>query len=296
MSHRILLATAFCLAIPVGASALTVNLTDDAQTLVAAVLAPSSGISVVSGSAALIGGAAQQGTYGGFNLTSPSEPTLTLTDGAILTTGGGNFSTSTNSLNNFNASSGTGSFAPLVSLGAANGLSSSQFDSNVLSFDFMLDDPSQNSVTAQFIFATDEFPTQSVTDILGIFVNGTNFAFFPNGTLVSNQSGDPSAFFNNNEVGSGNYGIEWNGLTNAFSVTGLANGNGELNTLQIAIADTSDSIFDSAVFVSNLKAGTSTGGGGIDPVPAVPLPAAGWLLFGGLGALGVIRRRRSLRT
>ena len=289
---------ALAVAFPLASNAVTVTNTDVAATLAAATLAANSGISIVAGSETLIGGTEQQGTYSGFNEAGGGgEPPLSIDDGVVLTSGLGTFSTTTNTANNANASTGTGAHQPLVDLASANGLSSTQFDSNVLSFDFTLDDPTQNSVTASFLFATDEFPTQSVTDIMAVFVNGVNFAFFPNGDLVSNQSGDPNSFFNNNAVGTGNYGLEWNGLTNVFSVTGLANGGGAVNTFSLAIADTTDTIFDSAVFLSGLTAGTTTGGGGIGnppptPTPApVPLPAAGWMLLAGLGGLTALRRR-----
>ena len=276
-----------------GANALTTTNTTDAAALAAASLAASSGITIVGGSESLIGSDIQQGTYTGFNLTSATagNSNLSLGNGVFLTSGGGDFTT-TNTTSNYNKSSSTGSYAPLVALAGAKGMSTLQYDSNVLSFDFTLDDPTQNAVKAQFVFATDEFSTQSVTDILGIFVNGTNYAFFPNGDLVSNQSGDPHDFFNDNEYGVGTYNIEWDGLTAVFDITLLANGGGAVNTFTLAIADTTDTIFDSAVFFTGLKAATDTGGGGIDPT--VPLPAAGWLLvtaFGGAAALS--RRKRA---
>jgi hypothetical protein len=277
------------------AFALTVTNTTDAAALAAATLSGTSGVTIVGGTESLIGGATQQGTYSGFNLTSnTSDPDLSLTDGVVLTSGAGNFSTTENTTNNFTAATGTGSYQPLVNLASAGGLNTSQNDSNVLSFDFTLDDPTENSVTAQFIFGTDEYPTQSVTDIMGIFVNGVNFAFFPNGDLVSNQSGDPSGFFNDNAVGSDastGYGIEWNGLTDVFSVTMLANGSGATNTIEIAIADTSDTIYDSAVFFTGITAGTTDGGGGIE-VPSVPLPAGLPLLLSGLGGIFMMRRKK----
>ncbi len=278
------------------AFALTVTNTDNAATLAAATLSATSGITIVGGSQALIGGPTQQGTYTGFNLTSnTSAPNLSLPNGVVLTSGGGNFSTTQNTSNAFSASTGTGSYAPLVNLASSGGLSTTQHDANVLSYDFILDDTTKNSVTAQFIFGTDEFPTQSVTDIMGIFVNGVNFAFFPNGDLVSNQSGDPGSFFNLNAVGSDattGYGIEWNGLTNVFSLTMLANGGGAVNTFALAISDTSDTIYDSAVFFSNMTAGTTTGGGGIDPTTPIPVPAGLPLLLSGLGGLLIMRRKK----
>lgn len=275
------------------ASAVTVTLEDDATVLAAATIG--SGVTIVGGSETLIGGAEQQGTYSGFDLSSPTGPTLELTDGVVLTSGLGGFSTTENTDNAASANSGTGSYQPLVDLAADGDLNQTQNDSNVLSFDFTLDDPTENAVTAQFVFATDEFPTQSVTDIMGIFVNGVNYAFFPNGDLVSNQSGDPNDFFNDNPVGTDatdGYGIEWNGLTDVFNVTMLALGDGEVNTIDIAIADTSDTIFDSALFFTNLTSGTTQGGGGIGPDPAViPLPAAGWMLLAGIAGLYGMRRR-----
>lgn len=276
-----------------GASALSTTNTTDAAALAAATLAASSGITIVGGSQSLIGSTVQQGTYTGFNLTTSGTPgtsNLSLGNGVFLTTGGGDFGT-TNTSSSFSHQPGTGSYAPLVNLASTKGLSTNQNDSNVLSFDFTLDDPTQNAVKAQFIFATDEFADQGVTDILGIFVNGVNYAFFPNGDLVSNQSGDPHDFFNNNEVGLGTYNIEWDGLTAVFDITLLANGGGAVNTFALAIADTWDQVWDSAVFFTGLKAANDTGSGGITD-PVVPLPAAGWLLVTAFGGVAAAARRK----
>jgi hypothetical protein len=144
----------------------------------------------------------------------------------------------------------------------------------------------------KFLFATDEWPTQGVTDIMGIFVNGKNYAFFEDGTLVSNQPGN-TTFFTLNPVGGGLYPIEWNGLTKVYTMVGLINP-GEVNNITFAISDTSDTIYDSAVFFGGMVAGFTEGGGGIDPgVPGIPVPAAFPLLLTALGGLGLVRRRRN---
>lgn len=268
-------------------SAWAVTVTPDnvATNLAASSLAASSGITIQTGSEALIGGPTQQGTYTGFNQNG-----LTMTDGVVLTTGTANFSTSANTSGNFGASTGTPTYQPLVDLASANGLSTNQNDTNVLSFSFTLDDTSANAVTGQFLFASEEFPDQSVTDIMAIFVNGVNYAFFSNGDLVSNQNGDPNDFFNDNSTNA--FGMEFDGLTDVFTFTGLANGGGAVNTIAFAIADTSDSGWDSAMFLTGLRSTTTTGTGGIDDTSEVPLPAAGWMLLAGLGGLAAARRRK----
>jgi hypothetical protein len=162
----------------------------------------------------------------------------------------------------------------------------------VLSFDFTLG-AGFNAVTAQFVFGTDEFPTQSVTDIFGFFVDGVNFAKFSNGDLISNTPGNPTNFISN-PVGGGLYGIEYNGLTQVFTVTGVlgAGGPGGVHSFSVGVADTNDSIFDSGVFVSSLMAGKADGGGGIGPINPVPEPETYALMMAGLALVGAVARKR----
>lgn len=268
------------------------------NTLVPALLAPGSGITVVPGSATLQGNIAgptysQSGTYTGFNLapSSGSTPTLTLPNGIVLTSGTANLPT-TNTVNQFNPfTPASGANTDLGNLSASAGGTSTTRDANVLSFSFTVA-PGQNAVSAQFVFGTDEFPTQTVTDIFGFFVDGVNYARFPGGELISNTPGNPTNFISN-PVGSGLYGIEYNGLTQTFTVTGLLDDELTTHTITVGVADTADSIYDSGVFIGGLRA-TQTqvnDGGGITPT-ATPEPATLALFGTGLLGLSALRRRR----
>lgn len=259
------------------------------STLIGALVNPTGGITVAATGGAYQGTNTtvlqQSGTFTGFDLapSSGTGPTLTLADGIVLSSGRANIG-NTNTLNNTSVGTGSGSSAALGALSASAGGTSVTNDANVLTFRFQVE-AGQTSVSAQFVFGTEEFPTQSVTDIFGFFVDGVNFARFPNGQLISNTPGNPTNFISN-PVGAGLYGIEYNGLTSVFTVVGLLgtpDGDG-FHTLSIGIADTSDTIFDSGVYISNLRGGTATGGGINPTVPepgslalvSLALVAAGW--------------------
>lgn len=297
-----LLAGVACVALAGPAHAFSITQIFDASntnaatnTLVPALLAPGSGITVVGGTPALQGNIAgtsgnpsQSGTYTGFNLapSSGSTPTLNLPSGILLTSGGANLPL-TNTVNQFEGfTPGSGGNAQLSAL---SGLSTN--DANALSFSFTVA-PGQNAVTAQFVFGTDEFPTQSITDIFGFFVDGVNYAKFPGGELISNTPGNPTNFISN-PVGSGLYSIEYNGLTQAFTVVGLLDDQLTTHTITVAVADTNDSIYSSGVFIGGLRVTqTQVGdGGGITPT-STPEPATLALFGSGLLGLSVLRRRR----
>lgn len=254
-------------------AALNINLIDSsvddpAQTLLDAVLAPNSGVSIVPGSVNFIGRVgdgdlAQSALYSDFNLapSAGNGPTVEIADGIFLTTGVANIPL-TNTINNWSHGSGgpgvtqpgTGANALLTELSGV-----STRDQNVLEFEFTLDNPQANAVSIEIVFGSEEYPTQSVTDIFGFFVDGINFAFFEDGSLIANN---PATDFIDNPVGEGRYGIEYNGITRRLTITGLVDPEASSHTAVIAIADTSDAIFDSGVFVSSFRAGTAGNGGG----------------------------------
>jgi hypothetical protein len=266
----------------------------EAQTaLVAALVTPGSGITIVPSSVTYQGthsaSLRQSALYSGFDLapSTGSTPTLSLPDGVLLTSGSAAVASS-NGLEQFNGVSRSGANAALSAL-----IGGDTADANVLSFRFQVP-AGRTSVSAQFVFGTEEYPLQNITDIFGFFIDGVNYARFANGQLIANAPGNPTNFIAN-PVGSGLYGIEYNGLTRTLGVVGLlgaAAADGS-HTFSVGIADTSDPIFDSGVFLSPLVLGTEAGGGIVD-VPAIPEPEIHGLMLAGLAAGGAcLRRRRS---
>jgi hypothetical protein len=137
----------------------------------------------------------------------------------------------------------------------------STFDATVLQFDFI---PQSSTLTFQYVFASEEyneFANTQYNDVFAFFVNGTNCATVPGtGQPVSINTingGNPlgtnpknPALYRNNDVsdGGGIINTQADGLTVVLTCTSAVNA-GVTNHIKLAIADGSDRILDSWVFL-----------------------------------------------
>ncbi|MCU0730424.1 MAG: choice-of-anchor L domain-containing protein, partial [Hyphomonas sp.] len=127
-------------------------------------------------------------------------------------------------------------------------------DASVLQFSFTAG-PGVGTLLLDVIFASDEFPEFSNTrfvDIAAVTINGVNYAYFngntqqPLSVIGSNLAA--GNFVNNT---GGQIPIEYDGISSRLTIA-LPVQSG-VNTVRIGVADTGDSIYDSAIFVSNLR-------------------------------------------
>ncbi|NBB91971.1 MAG: hypothetical protein GVY32_02240 [Gammaproteobacteria bacterium] len=263
------------------------SVADPEQTVIDALVGPGSNITVVPGSVQFIGrtgdgNEAQSALFSNFSLTGAGQ-TITIDNGVLLTSGVANLPAS-NTVNQWDhgaasvSAPGTGSSAELSTLSGT-----STNDQNVISFEFTLDNPADTGIAMDLVFGSDEFPTQSVTDIFGFFVDGVNFAEFPSGQLIGNN--DDTQFLDN-PVGGSDFAIEYNGITPRFTIIGTVDGSLSTHTAIIAIADTNDAIFDSGAFVANIRGTEEEGGiGGPPPGPGPATPAFSVPVNGPVGML-----------
>jgi hypothetical protein len=131
------------------------------------------------------------------------------------------------------------------------------FDAAILEFDFT---PNADTVSFEYVFASDEYNefVGEINDVFAFYVNEVNCALV-GGQPVSvnniNLTNNAGLYRNNDfQDGSAPIDTEMDGLTVVLTCeAGVTQG--QTNTMKLAIADASDSILDSAVFI---KAGSLT--------------------------------------
>ncbi len=181
-------------------------------------------------------------------------------------------------------------------------------NASTLQIDFT---PTGNQIAFSYVFASREYPVyvnSTYNDVFAFFVNGTNFALIPgtdefvsiNNVNCGDETGaNPSNcnLFNDNRNGEIS-DLDLGGFTDVFAFTAPVNA-GVVNSLILSIADTTDDVLDSIVFLAGgtLQVCGGAGQPPCEPPPPpppgeVPEPAAiGFLGLGAL-ALGLRRRRR----
>ncbi|MEA5580738.1 PEP-CTERM sorting domain-containing protein [Nodularia harveyana UHCC-0300] len=190
------------------------------------------------------------------------------------------------------------------------------FDSSVLEFDFI---SQTGDLFFNYAFASQEYPVyvnSQFNDVFAFFVNGQNVALIPGTTTPvsintvnggnpnpqspnTNTAATNSEFFNDNN--SGNFNNGFNGFTTVFTAQATGLVPGATNSIKLAIADTVDGIFDSAVFI---ESGTFSSTPvppvtPVDPRPtSVPEPTTmlGLLVFGAFGASSALKRKQQSKA
>jgi len=144
------------------------------------------------------------------------------------------------------------------------------FDAAVLQFDFV---PQSSTVQFTYVFSSDEyneFANSNFNDTFGFLVNGQNCALVPGtntpvavntingGNPLGTNAQHPNLYRNNDlNDGGGSINTEMDGLTVTLTCNASVNA-GATNHLKLAIADATDTLYDSNVFIQagSLVSGT----------------------------------------
>lgn len=205
------------------------------------------------------------GSTGGFNFVDPTV--VGFGQGIVLSSGSAAYVTGPNVSDSTSTDFAAAGDADLDALSGFT-----TFDAAVLEFDFI---PTANQVVFYYAFASDEYPEWVNTpfnDVFAFFVNGTNYAvvrqvagdpsspFVPvavNNINDSNPVQDPPPISMRPDLFRANYydfngpsliDLEQDGITSVLTFQAPVVP-GELNHMKLAIADASDGIYDSAVFI-----------------------------------------------
>ncbi len=218
----------------------------NASSMAAALLSTSSGI--VINSATYTGANGASGTFETGTDIVGIDRGILLTSGAVQTVLGPN---DDSGAGEDNSRPGDAQLDGLIPGGSTQ-------DASVLTIHFT---PTGNRVQFSYVFASEEyneFVGSQFNDVFAFFVGGTNYAVLPgtstpvaiNNVNCGNPPFSPPtncSYFIDNTAGGLN--TQMDGMTTVLTFTAPVNP-GVQNTLRLAIADVSDGVWDSAVFLA----------------------------------------------
>jgi hypothetical protein len=262
---------------------LVVTPTTDAATLGNTII----GTGITATNFVYTGGTTASGTF-----TGGTSAGIGIDQGIILTSGNASLAPGPNNFTNAGLSNGAAGDAQLSGLSGGT-----TFDASILSFDFT---SNTSDLFFNFVFASEEYPEYangSVNDVFGFFLDGNNIALIP-GTTTPVSINTVNNGLNNSGVNaqnpqfyianpSGAAGTQYDGYTTVLTAKALGLTSGS-HSIKLAIADSGDSVYDSAVF---LQAGNFSG---TSPTTAVPEP---FTIVGTLiGGTAALRMRKKLKS
>ncbi len=277
------LTTAACAAlISLPARAITVTANSNANALVNVI--QGSGITI--GNATFTGSSTSAGIFSG-GLASG----IGISAGIVLTSGDATLIGNSNTSDNITGDNQLPGDALLDTLSGYD-----THDATVLAFDFST---TSGNLYFNFVFGSDEYNEWSnspYNDVFAFTIDSVNMALLPGITpdtpiaIDTVNGGNPLGtnaqhpqFYNNNERrlnGTSPFPFEYDGFTTVFTVsrTGLTAGN---HTMRLAIADGSDWILDSGVFIQagSFDEQEHEHDNVPDATPSVALAAAGMTLI-----------------
>lgn len=254
-------------------AALTINANNDAQSLGNMLV----GGGVTGSNFSVSGNAAQFGSFSGGNTFGNGF----FNNGIILSSGNVNSAVGPNSSSYTTTNFGGGGNSQLNALGF------STYDAATLSFDFT---SNGGDLYFNYFFASEEYNEyvgSKFNDAFAFFLDGENIALLPDGDPVAintvNNGSNPSLY---NDNSNGSIDTEFDGFTDVLtaSAENLAPGT---HNITITVADVSDRILDSAVF---LQMGSFSD---TYVAPAIPEPATWLMMIIGFAVTGLTLKRRN---